>query len=167
MTKSSLARITLFLAIAAAVTAMVRLWPSEEDRLKAVILKARNAVSSENRPNTPVDALARVGELTGCLTRDIVVEVDVFGLGAGKLSGIDEVRAAALAIPQQFPGLKVQIAEIQVGLDGPDAAHGSFVATTSTGAGRGGAQEFNVRFRRFEGRWYLSRIETVRTLHQR
>lgn len=168
--KSPLVRITVFLAVAAAVTLLVRLLPTEEDRIRVVLLKAQRAVSSEGRPNTPIDALARAGEIAGCITRDVVIQVDVFGIGSGTIQGADEVRAAAASLPQQFPGLKVQIDEIKVAIDGPDTAHGSFVATTALPGGRkgeGGAQEFNVKFRKFEGRWYMSRIETVRTLQQR
>lgn len=164
--KSAVARIALMLAIAALVTALVRLMPTEEDRLRAVVLKARNALSSENRPGGPLDALARIGELGSCLTRDVVVQVDVFGLGSGSLNGVDEVRAAAAALPQQFPGLRIQLDEVKVTVDDPVTGRGSFVATTTSDGGKtSGAQEFNLRFRKSEGRWYISRIETVRTLH--
>jgi hypothetical protein len=165
--KSPVARIALMLGIAALVTALVMLIPTEEDRLKAVIRKARHALSSEDRPGGPLDGLARIGELSGCLTRDVVIQVDVFGLGSGSLNGVDEVRAAAAALPQQFPGLRIQVDEIRVVVDDPVTGHGSFVATTTTDGGKSsGAQEFNVRFRKSEGRWFLSRIETVRTLRQ-
>lgn len=140
--------------------------PTEEERIRRVIEKARNAVSSENRPGGNLDVFARIGELTSCLTRDIEVRADVFGGISGTLSGIDEVKATAAAIPQQLPGLRVTLSEIVVTVEDATQAKVSLVAAIQTdGQQRTPAtQEFKLAMRKFEGRWYISRIETVRAL---
>ena len=159
------ARIAFFLAIAAALTALIRLMPTEEDRIRGVILKARAAISSENRTKSPLDTLARVGELTACLTRDIIVNVDVFSLGVGSLQGAEEVRGAVLALPQVYPELKVRFDDIRITLEDPLQARAWFVAIiTPKDRESSGAQEFALSLRRIDGRWFISRIETVRSL---
>jgi len=89
----------------------------------------------------------------------------VFGGLSGNLSGVDEVRAAAAGLSQQFPGLTVRLGEIQVGDLDSGSARVTLVATIETGA-KGGptAQEFELRFRKWEGRWYISKVATVRAL---
>ena len=142
--------------------------PSEEQRIRKVLEQARASVSGGAKPADGLALLARVGQLTQCLTRDVEVQVDVFGGLSGNLTGIDEVRAAAAGMVQQFPGLEVRLSEIQVGVLEPTTAKATFVASIDTGSRNGRtAQEFELRFRKWEGRWYISRVSTVRALRSR
>lgn len=152
--------------IAAVAFGIWALIPSEEERIRKVIEKARNAVSAENRPGGNLDVFARVGELTSCLTRDIEVRADVFGGLSGSINGIDEVRATAASLPQQLPGLRVALSEIVVTVTDSKSARVSLVANIDTGTQQRTpvVQEFKLAMRKFEGRWYISRIETVRAL---
>jgi hypothetical protein len=109
-----------------------------------------------------------VGQLTQCLTRDVEIQVDVFGGLSGNLTGVDEVRAAAAGMAQQFPGLKVRLSEIQISDRMPTSARATLVAAIDTGSRNGqAAQEFELRFRKWEGRWYISKVATVQALRAR
>jgi hypothetical protein len=139
--------------------------PSEEQRILKVLEEARTSVSSGGKGGDGLALLARVGRLTQCLTRDVEVQVDVFGGLAGNLSGADEVRAAAAGLAQQFPALDVTLSEVQVTLLEPTSARVTLVASIDTGSRQGrAAQEFELRFRKWEGRWYISKVSTVRAL---
>jgi hypothetical protein len=156
--------------LSAGLVALALWWfiPSEEQRIRKVLEQARASVSGGAKPADGLALLAKVGQLTQCLTRDVEVQVDVFGGLSGNLNGVDEVRAAAAGLAQQFPALDVQLSEIQVGVLEPTSARVTLVATLETG-GRNGrtAQEFELRFRKWEGRWYISRVSTVRALRSR
>jgi len=142
--------------------------PSEEQRIRKVLQQARASVSGGAQPSDGLALLARVGQLTRCLTRDVEVQVDVFGGLSGNLTGVDEVRAAAAGMAQQFPGLEVRLSEIRVGDLEPGSARVTLVATLETGSRNGRTtQEFELRFRKWEGRWYISKVSTVRALRSR
>ena len=81
--------------VALAIGALWWLIPSEEERIQQVLEQARASVSSEGKPADGLALLARVSQLTQCLTRDVEIQVDVFGGLSGNLNGVDEVRAAA------------------------------------------------------------------------
>ena len=141
--------------------------PSEEERIRRVLEQARASVSSEGKPADGLALLARMGQLTQCLTRDVEIQVDVFGHLSGNLSGLDEVRAAAAGMTQQFPGL-IRLSEIQISELMPTSAKATVVASINTGSPHGqNAQEFELRFRKWEGRWYISKVATVQALRTR
>jgi hypothetical protein len=153
--------------IAVAVCALWWVIPSEEERIRRVLELARSSVSSEGKPADGLALLARMGQLTQCLTRDVEIQVDVFGHLSGNLSGLDEVRAAAAGMTQQFPGL-IRLSEIQISELMPTSAKATVVASINTGSPHGqNAQEFELRFRKWEGRWYISKIATVQALRAR
>jgi hypothetical protein len=165
---SSFRRKTLIgVLIAVAVCALWWVIPSEEERIRRVLELARSSVSSEGKPADGLALLARMGQLTQCLTRDVEIQVDVFGHLSGNLSGLDEVRAAAAGMTQQFPGL-IRLSEIQISELMPTSAKATVVASINTGSPHGqNAQEFELRFRKWEGRWYISKIATVQALRAR
>jgi hypothetical protein len=165
---SPLRRKTLIgVLIALAVCALWWVIPSEEERIRHVLEQARASVSSEGKPADGLALLARMGQLTQCLTRDVEIQVDVFGHLSGNLSGLDEVRAAAAGMTQQFPGL-IRLSEIQISELMPTSAKATVVASINTGSPHGqNAQEFELRFRKWEGRWYISKIATVQALRAR
>ena len=166
---SSFRRKTLIgVLIALAVCALWWVIPSEEERIRRVLELARSSVSSEGNSADGLALLARVSQLTQCLTRDVEIQVDVFGGLSGNLAGVDEVRAAAVGMTQQFPGLKVQLSEIQMSDLMPTSAKATVVAAINTGSPHGqNAQEFELRFRKWEGRWYISKVATVQALRTR
>lgn len=154
--------------VALAIGALWWLIPSEEERIQRVLEQARASVSSEGKPADGLALLARVDQLTQCLTRDVEIQVDVFGGLSGNLTGVDEVRAAAAGMAQQFPGLKVRLSEIQISELMPTSARATLVAAIDTGSRNGQtAQEFELRFRKWEGRWYISKVATVQALRAR
>jgi hypothetical protein len=154
--------------VALAIGALWWLIPSEGERIQRVLEQARASVSSEGKPADGLALLARVGQLTQCLTRDVEIQVDVFGGLSGNLTGVDEVRAAAAGMAQQFPGLKVRLSEIQISELMPTSARATLVAAIDTGSRNGQtAQEFELRFRKWEGRWYISKVATVQALRAR
>ena len=166
---SSFRRKTLIgVLIAVAVCALWWVIPSEEERIRRVLELARSSVSSDGKSADGLALLARVSQLTQCLMRDVEIQVDVFGGLSGNLAGVDEVRAAAVGMTQQFPGLKVQLSEIQISDLMPTSAKATVVAAINTGSRNGqAAQEFELRFRKWEGRWYISKIATVQALRAR
>ncbi len=161
-------KIWLGVLVALAIGALWWLIPSEEERIQRVLEQARASVSSEGKPADGLALLARVSQLTQCLTRDVEIQVDVFGGLSGNLNGVDEVRAAAAGMAQQFPGLKVRLSEIQISELMPTSARATLVAAIDTGSRNGQtAQEFELRFRKWEGRWYISKVATVQALRAR
>jgi len=161
-------KIWLGVLVALAIGAIWWLIPSEAERIQQVLEQARASVSSEGKPADGLALLARVSQLTQCLTRDVEIQVDVFGGLSGNLNGVDEVRAAAAGMAQQFPGLKVRLSEIQISELMPTSARATLVAAIDTGSRNGQtAQEFELRFRKWEGRWYISKVATVQALRAR
>ena len=161
-------KIWLGVLVALAIGALWWLIPSEEERIQQVLEQARASVSSEGKPADGLALLARVSQLTQCLTRDVEIQVDVFGGLSGNLNGVDEVRAAAAGMAQQFPGLKVRLSEIQISELMPTSARATLGAAIDTGSRNGQtAQEFELRFRKWEGRWYISKVATVQALRAR
>ena len=161
-------KILLGVLIALTVGALWWMLPSEEDRIRRVLEQARASVSSEGKPRDGLALLARVGALAQCLTRDVEIQVDVFDGLSGNLSGVDEVRAAAAGLGQQLPGLKDRFSEIQIIDLQPTSARATVVASIDTGSRNGqAAQEFELWFRKWEGRWYISKVATVRALRSR
>ena len=161
-------KIWLGVLVALAIGALWWLIPSEEERIQQVLEQARASVSYEGKPADGLALLARVSQLTQCLTRDVEIQVDVFGGLSGNLNGVDEVRAAAAGMAQQFPGLKVRLSEIQISELMPTSARATLVAAIDTGSRNGQtAQEFELRFRKWEGRWYISKVATVQALRAR
>jgi hypothetical protein len=133
-----------------------------------VIEKARASVSWEASGNQGnLDALARVGDLTGCLTKDIEIKVDVVGAPADGIEGVDAVRAGMMIARQTLPRLQVKIHDLEVALLDPERARATLTASASTDGTRDfSAQEFEFTMRKVDGRWYIRRVETVRTLRQ-
>jgi hypothetical protein len=161
-------KIWLGVLVALTIGAIWWLIPSEAERIQRVLEQARASVSSEGKPADGLALLARVSQLTQCLTRDVEIQVDVFGGLSGNLNGVDEVRAAAAGMAQQFPGLKVRLSEIQISELMPTSAKATLVAAIDTGSRNGQtAQEFELRFRKWEGRWYISKVATVQALRAR
>jgi hypothetical protein len=161
-------KILLGVLVALAIGVLWWMLPSEEDRIRRVLEQARASVSSEGKPGDGLALLARVGALAQCLTRDVEIQVDVFDGLSGNLSGVDEVRAAAAGLGQQLPGLKVRFSEVQILDLQPTSARATVVASIDTGSRNGqAAQEFELLFRKWEGRWYICKVATVRALRSR
>jgi hypothetical protein len=145
---------TIGIAIVIAAAA-VALWAiffrgSDEDRIRAVIVKAATAVRVVEGEN-PVLRAARVkGDLGETLDRDVaftVPELNASGEGVGK--GRDAAVAAALSAGGLWSSAEVSIAFSRVTVD-PGGNTASAQTTVTLSAIRGGQRERDVRQVSFE-----------------
>jgi len=110
----------------------------------------------------------KIEHLPEFFTRDVVINVDLRGIGQTTIEGRDEVRQYVNAAfsPQGLGELKTQFRDVSVTL-APDKQ--SAVANLTGEFTVDGQHDFfvvelNLLFKKVEGEWLIYKIETVRTL---
>ena len=107
-----------------------------------------------------------VDKLLGHVMPDIEVDVEVPGEGRHAFSGREEVRDAELAAHRNWSDLKVQFLDVNVALAADKQT--ATVELTAKAAQRGAkellVQEVKLQLRQTDGKWHVSRAETIKPL---
>ncbi len=162
-------RVVQVLLLAAVAGLAFWLWtvffPSPEKAIRSRLNALAKAVSFDSHGGLISQALnaESVGEF---FTVDVDVEVTVPGFEGLSMHGRDEVQQAAMGARHRLTALKVEFVDMNVKLD-PDG-QGAKVNLTGNakvpGEKEASAQEFNFILKKVDGKWLISRVETVKTL---
>ncbi len=165
MVKRILHFFALGFVMALVILAYRHFFPSEEQRIRRVLIEVAQAASVQNNP-TPLGNLAAAQELAGHFSADAEIIVNVPEVGKKSLVGREEIRQAVLAVRSNLKGLKVEFLDINLELDRQrQSATAELTAKATAKAERDfGVQELQVQLKKLDGRWCLTRIETVKTL---
>jgi hypothetical protein len=157
-----------FILFTALVALGVWLWfilfPSPEKVIRKRLTElARTASSSSNESDLARLAAAR--SVAGFFSTNVEVNIDVPGRVRHNLIGRDEITQAALVARSGTGSLKVKFPDINVTV-APDKQ--SAVADLTVEAHVSGepdpiVQEMKFTLQKIDGRWLITRVETVRT----
>lgn len=151
--------------IALCVWGWLVLFPSPE-RVIRTRLKDLAKTASFSGKEGPLAKAYNAEKLSGYFAPDVTVVVDVPGHGAQTFEGRDTVLQAALAARQNLSGLKVEFLDINVTLGGDK----QFATVNLTGKGTVPGesdyfvQEMKFGFKKIDGKWLITRVETIKTL---
>ena len=141
------------------------LFPSAE---KAVAKKMASLAdtASFNAGASSVSRATKAASFMGYFSVDAQIIVDVPGLGAHTLSGRDEIREAGNGAFASLPGLKVSFLDTTVRARADQlTAEVSCTLRVTVGADKDyGVQEMRFQFKKIDGAWLVTRVETVNTL---
>lgn len=164
--KPWLARLTwLGLLAAAGVWAGTVLFPSPDRVIRGELIQlAKMASIGPNEP--PLTRLSRAQKVSTFFTQDVQLTVDIPSRSTQTFNGRDELQEAALAARSMMSGLKVKFVDVVVTVDADkQSARADLTATASLpGEKLPEVQELEVRFKKIEHEWLISRVRTVKTL---
>ena len=141
------------------------LFPSPE---KVVLKKMSNlaATATVSTQDSNLIRVAKAANLVDFFTMDAEIILNVPELPNRTLSGRDEIRETALAVLTNVKTLNVQFLDVtaQIGAD-KQAADVSCTVKVNAGDSKDyGVQELHFQFKKVDGTWLISRVETVKTL---
>jgi hypothetical protein len=141
------------------------LFPSPEKVvLKKISSLAATATISTKDGN--IIRAAKASNVVGDFSNDAEIVFDIPGVGSRTLTGRDEIRETAMGGFANAPSLKVQFldATAKVGAD-KQTAEVNCTAQVSAGDNKDyGIQELRFQFKKIDGDWLITRLETVKTL---
>lgn len=141
------------------------LFPSPQHIIRKQ-LKGLAATASFRGNEGPLAKAYNAEKLSGYFATDVVVVVDIPGHGQQSFEGLDTVLQAAMAARQSLSGLKAEFLDINVTV-GPDKQSAT-VNLTAKGTVPGESdffvQEMKFAFKKVDGKWLISKVETIRTL---
>lgn len=141
------------------------LFPSAEQ----VILKkmaSLSATATFNASDSNINRAAKAAALVGYFNNEAEIIVDVTGMGSHTLGSKDEIREAAYGGFAALPGLKVSFLDttVRVGADQQTAEVSCTVRIFVGESKEYGVQEMRFKFKKTDGNWLITRVETVKTL---
>lgn len=155
-------------AFAVAGSLLLAYWqlvPSDETRVRRVLDHLARAASIPARP-TPAGMILALDRLSGCLSRDVTVVVDLPGEGRRTFTGRSELLEAAKAAWANRQSAKVEFLDLDVKLDpAKENATAELTARVSQAGERDFfVQEFRLQLRKQDDQWRIHRAELVRVL---
>ncbi len=142
------------------------LFPSPEK----IVLKKIAALAKVATVNVSAGAATRamkVSDFISYFSTDAEILVDVPEVGVHTISGRDEIRQNAAVALTQLSSLTVQFFDAAAHV-APDQQSAQVTCTARVNVGDGkefGIQELRVEFKKIDGDWRITRVETVKTLH--
>ena len=143
------------------------LFPGDEKLLRGLLAEVAKAASLKSDGNALV-RLGGAGKLAGFFSEDVVVHLDVSGLEGKEIQGREELRQIVAAARASLQSAHVQFPDsrLEIGADRQSAA-GQVTATADiNGENNSVVQELKLSFRKIDGKWKITRVDTVHTLQQ-
>lgn len=139
--------------------------PGPEKVIRNRLLELAAAASFQSSA-TPLSNLANAQMIASFCSQNVEITVDLPGRQAGTVTGRDEVMQGLLASRQAVGSLSVDFYDITVHLspDGDSATANLTVRARTTGDRDDYIQELRFTFQKTEGDWFITRIQTVKTL---
>lgn len=159
-----------FIALAALIALGVWGWrvffPSPERLIKSRLLDLAETVSFTGSEGnfSKIYKADRVGNF---FSQDVEVTIDVRGYAVSHtINGKTEIKQALLGAHQRVKGVKVEFLDINVTVqpDKENATANLTAQATITGERDFHIQELNLTLKKVEGKWLITKIETVKTL---
>ena len=146
------------------------LFPSPE----RIVLKRVSSLASTATVSAGDGAITRAAKVSGIIgyfSTDVEIHFNVEGAGTRSLSGREEVREVAAGALASLSWLKVQFEDAKATV-APDKQSAEVKCTARvSGAAAGGAdnkdynfQQLQFEFKKIDGDWLITRMETVKTL---
>lgn len=109
---------------------------------------------------------AKATSIVGLFANDAEIVLDVPGFAARTLNGRDEIREATMGGLASLSSLKVQFfdATASVGADKQSAQVACTARVTPDDSKDIGIQELRFSFKKIDGDWLITRVQTVQTL---
>jgi len=158
----------LFLAGAIAVAgvwAWRLLFPGPEQVIRKELTQL--AATASIKPNeAPLTKLAKAQRLASFFSNDAEVRVDIPNRPYQDFNGREEIQQGALGARALLNSLKVQFLDMEVRLaqDKQSAVVGLTATADLPGEKVPEVQELEFRLKRIERDWFITRVETVKTL---
>ncbi len=137
--------------------------PEKVIQKKIASLAATTTVSAKD---SNLMRAAKVANLVDYFTTDAEIILNAPDLPNRTLSGREEIRETALAGFASVKTLNVQFLDVtvRVGTAGETADASCTVKVNAGDSKDYGVQELHFQFKKVEGNWLISRVETVKTL---
>lgn len=141
------------------------LFPSPEK----IVLKKISSLAATATIDAADNNLTRAGKavkLAGFFSTDTQIAINIPNETGYKISGREDIKEHAMAGFAGVSSLKVQFLDTTATV-GPDkqTAEVSCTANASTGSDKDfGVQELKFQFKKIDGDWLITRVETVETL---
>jgi hypothetical protein len=150
--------------LAAVVWGILRLFPSDEEKIRQRLVGLAGTVSTE-RGEGNIARMAKANRLSGFFTRDVLIEVSVQRRHIPVIRGRDELAQMYLALRGNVGDLKIELLDSTIRL-GPEPDEATaLVATRATINGeREAIQELRFHFQKIEGDWLISNVQTSQTM---
>jgi hypothetical protein len=155
----------LLLLLALGIWGWRAFFPNPEKAIRARLAELAQ-LASFGPTEAPMAKLLNAQKLASFFTPDVTIKLDM-PIDAAMGSGRDAIANAAMAARQRFGMLTVQFSDLVLTL-APDRQ--SAIAELSARAKAGGEadtfgpHELSLRMKRDGGKWFISRIESVKTL---
>lgn len=124
------------------------------------------ATATVSASDGTITRAAKVSSLIGYFSTDAEIHIDVQGVATHTISGRDEIREAAAGGFTHVNSLKVEFDDATARV-APDK-QGAEVSCTMRVSARNekdfGIQELHFQFKKIDGDWLITQIETVKTL---
>lgn len=153
--------------LAALIAVGVWLWtvifPSPEKIIRKRLAQVAAGVSFRAGEN-PLIAAARAENLANRFSTNVEVNVNVEGRGGHEFVGRSQIEQAAVAAHREWRSLKVTFPDVSVTMapDKQSAVADAAVEVRTPGEKDLNVQEVRFTFRKIDGDWLITRVETVR-----
>ena len=155
--------------LAAVIAAGVWLWtvlfPSPPEIIRARLSRLARDASFRSSEGT-LAILNKAEKIAGYFSTNVEVDLDIPGRLEHSFIGREEIIQAATAAHGAVGGLKVEFLDVEAAV-GPDPAVATADLTLrarAEGDRDDIVQEMKFTFRKIDGDWLITRVETVRTL---
>lgn len=140
-------------------------FPNEERIIRRHLAETAQAASF-NGTQSPLAQLGSVAEFSGFFSPDMELDFEVPGRGHFTLQGRGEIMAAAAQVRERTTALKVDFLDVTVRLN-DDRQTATAVLTARVkvpGEQDFAVQEMKFTLKKIKRRWFIHRVETVKTL---
>jgi cytoskeletal protein RodZ len=140
-------------------------FPNDEKLIRKHLADAARAASFSGSPS-PLAQLGSVAELSTFFSPDVELDFEVPRRGHFTLQGRGEIMAVATRVRNETSALKVDFLDVTVKL-GEDRESATAVLTARAqvpGERDFSVQEMKITLKKTKRRWFIHRVETVKTL---
>lgn len=140
-------------------------FPSPEKIIRQRLAEVAQHVSFTANENA-LAHLASAQNLAGCFATNVEVNINLRGGDRHEILGREQITQAAMAAHSQLSSLSVKFLDVDVTVapDKQSATTDVTVDANISGQPNAMVQEMKFTFRKTDGQWLITRVETIRTL---
>lgn len=141
------------------------LFPSPEKIIRGQLTKLAQDVSFSQNENNLVK-IARAQSVADFFSTNVEINLNVPGRESQSFAGRDEITQAAMASRQAASALDVKFPDINITIAPDENSATADVTVEATVSGQRDAivQEMKFTFQKTEGKWLITKVETIQTL---